>query len=71
MANTQLAVLTDAELDLVAAGQSGGNQQTGLVNAADVLNNNRVRILNDSVNNNDLAVSVAVLSVGTNANAGD
>jgi ABC-type enterochelin transport system ATPase subunit len=70
MANTQLAVLTDAELDFVAAGQSGGNQQRGLVNAADILNNNDIRILNNSLNNNDVAVSVGVLGVAR-SRAGD
>lgn len=60
-------VLTDAELDAVAAGagNSGGNRQgaaqAGLVNAnvqaADVLNNNEI------LNNNDVAVSVLGLPI--------
>jgi len=57
--------LLDAELDAVAAGQgqSGGNRQVGLINAADILNNNDIRVLNDSLNNNDVALSVGVLGV--------
>ena len=51
--------LTDAELDAVAAGQN----QIGLVNAANILNNNDIRALNDSLNNNDVALAVGVLGV--------
>ena len=60
--NTPMAPveLTDLELDSVSGG--------ALVDADVRLNNIRTNILNDSLNNNDVAVNAAVLAVQRNIN---
>jgi hypothetical protein len=63
--------LNDAELDAVAAGASANAGAGGLVAAAiaaavdnvnvDVLNNNKVNVLNDALNGNKTNVGAGVL----------
>ena len=54
--------LTDAELDTVAAAGHA------LLNVEVRLQNIDVAILNDSINNNDIAINAAILAVQRNIN---